>query len=161
MNSFPITKKGLLKISETLKHLKQVQRPAIIKQIATARELGDLSENAEYHSAKHEQGLIERNISILENKMANAEVIDITKLSGNRVKFGATVAVLNLDDNKEYTYILAGEYEANTEKNIISIFSPLAKTLIGKEVGDVITFRAPAGEKTYEITSVEFIEFDI
>ena len=161
MTRFPITKNGSIKIAEELRHLKQVERPAIIKAIASARELGDLSENAEYHSAKEKQGFIEGKIRHLEDKLARAEIIDISILGGTRVKFGATITLMNLDTNEDSQYIIAGEYEADMTKKIISIRSPIARAMIGKEIGDVVEVITPRGIKTYEIMTMKFVEFSV
>ena len=161
MTKFPITKNGSIKISEEIRYFKQVERPAIIKAIASARELGDLSENAEYHSAKEKQGFIEGKIRQLEDKLARAEIIDISTLADTKVQFGATVSLLNLDNNEESQYIIAGEYEADMTKKIISIRSPLARSLIGKAIGDIAEVRTPSGEKEYEITAIKFVAFSV
>ena len=161
MNKFHITKKGYEKIKEEIKTLKYRERPNIIEEIKKAREFGDLSENAEYHAAKEKQGLIETKIRELEDKVARSDVIDITKLKGPGIKFGATVDIVDCSNDKETTYIIAGQYEANMEKNIISISSPLAKSLIGKSEGDEIEVRTPSGIKQYEVLKVDYRDFDV
>ncbi len=154
MDKFPITASGLSKLEEELKNLKTVERPAVIQAIASARELGDLSENAEYHAARERQSFIEGKIIELEDKMARAEVIDVSKLSGKTIKFGATVTLLDEDTDKESTYQIVGEYEADINKGLISIVSPLARALIGKNEGDYIEVIIPKGTKAYEIMQV-------
>lgn len=156
MSKFPITDQGYEKLEQEIKHLKYTERPNIIDAIATARELGDLSENAEYHSAREKQSFIEGKIVDLEDKYARAEVIDVNKFSGSQVKFGATVTVIDDETEEEFTYQIVGEYEADISKKRISIISPMAKALMGKEVGDIIEVKSPAGEKNYEILKVEF-----
>lgn len=156
MDKFPITKEGFVEIEAELKNLKSVERPAIIEAIATARELGDLSENAEYHAAREKQSFIEGRIVELEDKIARADVIDVSKLSGDTVKFGADVKLIDEDTEKEVHYIITSEYEADIEKNKISIVSPLARALIGKSVGDSIDVNTPGGTKYYEILEVKF-----
>jgi transcription elongation factor GreA len=153
---FPITSTGFVRLEEELKDLKTVQRPLISKEIAAAREHGDLKENAEYHAAREKQSFIEGRVIELEDKVARAEVIDITKLSGDTVKFGATVTVLDDDTEQEATYQIVGEYEADIEKNLISLISPLARSLIGKAVDDYVEVTTPKGTKGYEILSVEY-----
>jgi transcription elongation factor GreA len=161
MDKFPITKNGFEKIQIDLKHLKHVERPAITALIASARELGDLSENAEYHAAREKQSFIEWRIKDLDDKIARSEIIDIEKLSGDRVKFGATVKVINIENDEESTYIIAGEYESDISKGRISINSPIARGLIGKAIGDLIEVSTPGGKKSFEIVSVEYKNFDI
>jgi transcription elongation factor GreA len=161
MDKFPITKNGFEKIQIDLKHLKHVERPAITALIASARELGDLSENAEYHAAREKQSFIEWRIKDLDDKIARSEIIDIEKLSGDHVKFGATVKVINIENDEESTYIIAGEYESDISKGRISINSPIARGLIGKAIGDLIEVSTPGGKKSFEIVSVEYKNFDI
>ena len=155
-DKLPITKEGFAALEAELKDLKTVQRPAISQEIATARELGDLKENAEYHAAREKQSFTEGRISELEDKIARAEVIDVSKLSGDTVKFGATVSLQDDDTDEKATYRIVGEYEADITKNKISIVSPLARALIGKKVGALVEVRTPRGEKGYEILAVEF-----
>jgi len=155
MEKIPMTPKGLDALEAELKILKSKERPAIIKAIAEAREHGDLSENAEYHSAREKQSFIEGRIKELEATIGRAEVIDPTKLSG-AIKFGATVKVIDEDTEKEMTVQIVGEHEASVEKGLISINSPIARGLIGKEEGDSISVRTPGGEKFYEILEIKF-----
>lgn len=158
MDKFPITKTGFEKIQEEVKNLKKVERPAVIQAIAEARELGDLSENAEYHAAREKQSFIEGRIIELEDKIARADVIDETKMTGPKIKFGAKIQLIDDDDN-EVTYKIVGEYEADLSSNKISISSPLAKELIGKEEGDYFEFQTPArGKKGFEIMKVTYGE---
>lgn len=161
MTKFHITKKGYEKIQEEIKNLKFKERPVVVDEIAAARELGDLSENAEYHAAKEKQGFIETRIKDLEDKVARSEIIDPIKLQGPKIKFGASVVILDCDTELESKYIIAGEYEAKIEKQIISILSPLARGLIGKSVGDEVYIKTPSGAKTYEVISVYYQEFEV
>ncbi len=155
MEKIPMTPKGLDALETELKILKSKERPAIIKAIAEAREHGDLSENAEYHSAREKQSFIEGRIKELEATIGRAEVIDPTRLSG-AIKFGATVKVIDEDTEKEMTVQIVGEHEASVEKGLISINSPIARGLIGKEEGDSVSVRTPGGEKFYEILEIKF-----
>lgn len=152
-----MTAGGHARLAEELKKLKNVERPAIIKAISEARQLGDLSENAEYHSAREKQGFIEGRILDLEYKLARAEVIDIQKLTGNIIKFGATVTVLDQSTDQEVTYQLVGEVESDIEKGLLSVASPLARALLTKTVGDMVEVSTPRGQKAYEILSVQFL----
>ena len=156
MQKFPMTAEGLAKLEEELKQLKAEERPAIIRAIAEARSHGDLSENAEYHAARERQSFIEGRISELEAIIPAAEVIDIARLSGDQVKFGARVTVLDEETEEEKTYRIVGAYEADMKAGSISITSPLAKALIGKKVGDSVEVPAPGGARAYEITDVRF-----
>lgn len=156
MVKFPITKKGYEKLEQEIKQLKYVERPAIIEAIASAREFGDLSENAEYHAAREKQSFIEGKIIDLESKFSRADVIDSSTLSNDSVKFGATVTLIEDDTEKECIYHIVGEYEADISKSKISIQSPLAKALIGKSVGDIVEVITPKGDKAYEIISISF-----
>ena len=156
MNLKPITKSGFKKLEAELKNLKQVERPLIIQAISDARELGDLSENAEYKSAKEKQSLIERRIAYLEMLSANSDVIDVANLSGKVVSFGATVKLQNLDSDEIKTYQIVGEYEADLEHGLISNESPVAKAIMGKNEGEEIVVRTPSGEKFFEIQEVSF-----
>ncbi len=155
MEKIPLTRAGFDKLDAELKHLKTVERPAIIQAIAEARALGDLSENAEYHSAKEKQSFIEGRIKELEGVLSLADVIDTTKLSGP-IKFGATVALVDEDTDEERTYQIVGEYEADIENGRLNIKSPLARALIGKTVGDSVEVRTPGGERAYEILKVSY-----
>jgi transcription elongation factor GreA len=156
MEKNPITPEGATRLREELINLKSVQRPAIIQAIAVAREHGDLSENAEYHAARDKQSFIEGRIKDIENKLALAEVIDPTKLAGSRVAFGATVKLSNTDTGEEVTYRILGADEADLAKGSISVTSPLARSLLGKEVGDEVKVRMPGGERTYEVLELAF-----
>jgi transcription elongation factor GreA len=151
-----MTAKGFAKLTEELKHLKTVERPSIIKAIAEARALGDLSENAEYHSAREKQSFIEGRIIELEDKIARSEVIDISKLSGDIVKFGATVKLIECENDNERVYQIVGEYEANLDHGLISIASPLARAIIGKKIDDTVEVITPNGVREYQILEVEF-----
>ncbi|MDR1026672.1 MAG: transcription elongation factor GreA [Lactobacillus sp.] len=156
MEKFPLTKEGFVMLENELKHLKTVERPNIIEAIAEARSHGDLSENAEYSAAKEKQSFIEGRIQELEAVISRAQVIDPSKNSGDIIRFGATVVVVDEDDDKEMKYQIVGDYEADIEKNKISLSSPLAKALIGKEVGDVAEYIAPMGKKSFEILDVAY-----
>lgn len=156
MNKIPMTVAGHKALDEELKRLKSVERPAVIAAISEAREHGDLSENAEYHAAKERQGWIEGRVQELEDKLARAQVIDIAKMSGDQVKFGATVTVLDEDTEEEATYQIVGDDEADVKSGKISISSPIARSLINKEVGDVVEVNAPGGLKSYEILDVRW-----
>ena len=155
MEKILMTRAGHTALSDELKNLKSVERPAIIQAIAEARELGDLSENAEYHSAREKQSFIEGRIKELEGILSLAEVIDPRTLSGS-VKFSATVKIVDEDTDEEKTYQIVGEHEADIERGLLNIKSPLARSLIGKEEGDSVEVRTPGGEKSYEILEVEF-----
>jgi transcription elongation factor GreA len=156
MQKNPITPEGAVRLREELNHLRSVERPAVIQAIATAREHGDLSENAEYHAARERQSFIEGRIKDIENKLALAEVIDPAKLAGGRVAFGASVKLSNADTGEETTYRILGADEADLAKGSISITSPLARGLLGKEVGDEVKVRMPGGDRTYEILEINF-----
>ncbi len=153
----PMTKGGLLRLKEELKRLKNVERPKIVKEIADARSHGDISENAEYHAAKEKQGHIEGRISQVEHWIASADVIDVSKLTGERVVFGATVT-LESADGEEVRYQIVGELEADLKLGRISVTSPIARALIGRSEGDTAIVRSPGGQKEYEVRSVEFID---
>ena len=158
MQQFPMTKEGAEKLHEELQQLKKVERPAISQAIAEAREHGDLKENAEYHAAREQQGLIEARISQIEGILANAQVIDVTKLpQTGRVVFGTTVTLMNLDTEEEVTYKIVGHGEADIEQNKISVGSPIARALIGKEEGDEAIVEAPSGKIVYEVVEVQYI----
>ena len=156
MQKNPITPEGAAKLRDELNHLKSVERPAIVQAIGVAREHGDLSENAEYHAARDRQSFIEGRIKEIENKLALAEVIDPSKLAGDRVAFGATVKLSNAATGEEVTYRILGADEADLAKGTISITSPLARSLIGKEVGDEVTARVPGGDRKYEVLDITF-----
>lgn len=161
MNKVPMTLGGLKKMEAELNHLKTVERPAITEAIAVAREHGDLSENAEYSSAKEKQSFIEGRILELESKVSSAQVIDPTKLTGDRIVFGATVKVVDVDTDKEATYSLVGQDEADLEKGLISVTSPLGRALIGKRPGDEAAFSAPGGQRVYEVLDVVFKHIEV
>ena len=154
MEKFPLTKQGFLALEEELKNLKGVERPNIIAAIAEARSHGDLSENAEYSAAKEKQSFIEGRIQDLEAVLSRAQVIDVSDTKSDVIRFGATVLVADEDTDDEKRYQIVGDYEADIEKNKISLSSPLAKALIGKEVGDVAEYVAPGGRKSFEILEV-------
>lgn len=151
-----MTPEGARKIREELTRLKE-ERPKISRDIEVAREHGDLKENAEYHAAKERQGMVEAKIKDFEDKMSRAEIIDPSKLNGTRVRFGATVGLLNLTNDEEVTYRIVGAEEADLSQGSISISAPLARALIGKEIGDEVAINLPVGLRKYEITSVEFV----
>lgn len=154
--TIPITPEGHQRHTDELKDLKSVQRPKVIQEIATAREHGDLRENAEYHAAKEKQGFIEGRIAELESIMGRVEIIDTTRLGGSKVTFGATVRISNSDTGEEVTYRIVGPSEAEIEKGSISIASPIAKQLIGREEGDEVVVQTPGGKRTYEVLEVSF-----
>ena len=156
MEKIPMTAAGYAVLETELKHRQQVERPRIIQQITDARTHGDLSENAEYHAAKESQSLNEGRIAELEDKLARAEVIDVSKLSGDTIKFGATVTLIDEDTDKKQVWQLVGEPEADAKKGRISITSPLARALIGKTKGVSVEVVTPSGAKAYEITKVEW-----
>ena len=151
-----MTAEGYRVLDDQLKQLKSVERPSVIAAISEAREHGDLSENAEYHAAKERQGWIEGQIAEIEDKISRAQVIDVSKLSGSQVKFGATVTVVAGATEEEARYQIVGEHEADVKKGKISIASPIARAMISKEVGDVVEVNTPGGVKAYEILKVEW-----
>jgi transcription elongation factor GreA len=153
----PMTQKGYQTLMEELKRLKSVERPKVVREIEEAREHGDLSENAEFHAAKDRQSLLDVQIREIEDKMARAQVIDISKLSGEKVVFGATVALVD-DNGEKVVYKIVGDHEAEPKNGRISISSPIARALIGKSEGDEVEVRTPAGVRTFEILSLEFVE---
>ncbi len=159
MKQTPMTAAGAAALEEELKRLRSVERPRIIQAIAEARELGDLKENAEYHAAREEQGFIEGRIKEIEAKLSHAQIIDVTRMPpGDKVIFGATVELLDLDTDDEIRYKIVGDDEADIKQNLISIHSPMARALIGKSVGDEVTFTPPGGNtRTFEIVEVEYI----
>ena len=156
MQKFPMTGPGLQRLEDELRHLKSEERPAIIRQIAEARTHGDLSENAEYHAARERQSFIEGRIAELEEIVSSAEVIDLSTLSGEHVKFGARVKLVDEETEKEAEYQIVGVHEADIKRGRLSISSPLAKALIGKKVGDTIAVPAPGGDRSYEILDIRF-----
>lgn len=151
-----MTAEGHAALDAELKRLKTVERPAVIQAIAEARTHGDLSENAEYHAAKERQSFIEGRLAELEDKLARAQVIDVSRLSGTTVKFGATVTVLDEDTEEKANYKIVGEDEADVRAGKVSISSPIARALIGKEVGDVVEVAAPGGARSYEILKIKW-----
>ncbi|MCB1310625.1 MAG: transcription elongation factor GreA [Sedimentitalea sp.] len=155
MEKIPMTPSGYAALESELKQLKSVERPAIIRAIAEAREHGDLSENAEYHSAREKQSFIEGRIKELEGVLGRAEVIDPARLSGP-IKFGATVTLVDEDTDQETTWQIVGEHEANVEKGLLNIKSPIARALIGKEEGDSVEVRTPGGERSYEVLKIAY-----
>ncbi|HWU48650.1 MAG: transcription elongation factor GreA [Asticcacaulis sp.] len=157
MEKVPMTVAGYQVLDDELKRLKSVERPSVIAAIAEARSHGDLSENAEYHAAKERQGWIEGQIAEIEDKISRAQVIDVSKLSGNQIKFGATVTVVDEDTEEEGRYQVVGEHEADVKSGKISLSSPLSRAMIGKEVGDVVEVQTPGGVKAYEILKVEWL----
>ena len=157
MDKFPLTKVGYNLLEQELKDRKGIERPNIIAEIVEARAKGDLSENAEYSAAKEKQSFNEGRIQELEAVISRALVIDPTQMSGDIVRFGATVLIVNVDTDEENEYQIVGDYEADIEKNKISISSPLAKALIGKEIGDVAEYMAPSGKKSYEILKIKWL----
>ncbi|MCW2286611.1 transcription elongation factor GreA [Rhodoblastus acidophilus] len=157
MEKLPMTAAGFAALEAELKHRQQVERPRIVEAISEARSHGDLSENAEYHAAKESQSLNEGRIAELEDKIARADVIDVSKLSGNSVKFGATLTLIDEDTEEEKRYQIVGDTEADVKLGRISISSPISRALIGKKVGDTVEVNTPGGGKSYEILKVEFI----
>jgi transcription elongation factor GreA len=151
-----MTLEGYQRLEIELKHLKSVERPAVIRSIAEARDHGDISENAEYHAARERQSFIEGRLAELEDKIARAEVIDVSKLSGKAIKFGAKVTLADIDTDEETTYQIVGAEEADVEHGKLSVTSPLARALIGKQTGDPIEVTTPGGSKAYEIIRVRF-----
>jgi transcription elongation factor GreA len=154
----PMTQSGLARLKAELKRLKNLERPKIVKEIAEARSHGDLSENAEYHAAKEKQSHVEGRILQVEHWIASAEVIDVTRHAGDRVVFGATVRLSDTDSGDEVTYRLVGELEADLKQGRISVTSPIARALIGREEGDTVTVRTPGGDREYEIQGIAFVE---
>lgn len=155
-DKIPMTPEGQVRLREELKRLKEVELPQVVKDIAAAREHGDLSENAEYHAAKERQGMIVARISFLEQTLARAEVIDPSKLSGNKVQFGAKVKLANVDSGEEQTFQIVGPEEADLKLGRISVASPLARSLIGREAGDEVRVTMPAGARAYEILEISY-----
>ena len=156
MEKIPMTAQGFAALEAEIKHLKSTERPSVIRAISEARTHGDLSENAEYHSAKERQSFIEGRVLELEDKISRAQVIDVSKLSGKIVKFGATVTLIDEDTDQKAKYQIVGDLEADFSKGRISISSPLARALIGKTTGDTAEVNTPSGGRSYEITKVEF-----
>ena len=160
MQKFPMTAPGLQRLEEELRQLKTEERPAVIRLISEVRSHGDLSENAEYHAARERQSFIEGRIAELEEIIASAEVIDPASLSGEHIKFGAHVWILDEETEREFTYQIVGMHEADIRHGRLSISSPLAKALIGKKVGDSVSVPAPSGDKSYEVLGVRFGEHE-
>lgn len=156
MERFPMTSEGHKALEEEVKFLKATERPRIIKAIAEARAHGDLSENAEYHAAKEQQGLNESRVLELEDKLSRAEIIDVSKLSGDTVMFGAVITLIDEDTEEEVKYQIVGELEGDVKKGKVSVTSPIARALIGKSVGDSVEVTTPGGGKSYEILKIAF-----
>ena len=156
MDKIPMTAEGYRALEDEVQHLKMIERPQVIKMIAEARAHGDLSENAEYHAAKDRQAFIEGRVMDLEDKLSRAEIIDVSKLSGKTVKFGATVTLADEDTDAKVKYQIVGDLEADAKRGRISISSPIARALIGKTAGDTVEVAAPGGAKSYEILKVQF-----
>lgn len=158
MSKVPLTVSGAQKLKEELRHLKNEERPRIIEAIAEARSHGDLKENAEYHAAREQQSFAEGRIKEIESKLANAQIIDVTTLANNgKVVFGATVDLLDVDSDEEFTYRIVGEDEADIKQGMISFNSPIARALIGKEEGDAVEVDVPGGQRSLEITAVRYV----
>ncbi|QIZ75917.1 transcription elongation factor GreA [Ferrimonas lipolytica] len=158
MATAPMTVYGAEMLREELEHLKFTKRPKISEAIAQARELGDLKENAEYHAAREEQGIAEARIRDIEGKLSNAQVIDVTKMTNNgKVIFGTTVTLVNVATDEEVTYRIVGDDEADFKNKLISVNSPMARAMIGKELDDSVVVKAPAGDIEYEVLRVEYI----
>ncbi|POY47533.1 transcription elongation factor GreA [Avibacterium paragallinarum] len=157
MRQIPMTVRGAEQLKEELEFLKNIRRPEIIKAIAEAREHGDLKENAEYHAAREQQGFCEGRIQEIEGKLANSQIIDVTKIPNNgRVIFGATIVLLNVNTDEEVSYQIVGDDEADIKQGLISVNSPIARGLIGKEIDDSVTISTPGGMVEFEIISVEY-----
>ncbi|MBH94601.1 transcription elongation factor GreA [Idiomarina sp.] len=157
MNQIPMTEHGAQLLRDELKRLKTVERPRIVEAIADAREHGDLKENAEYHAAREQRGFCEGRIQEIESKLSNAQIIDVTKVPNNgKVIFGSTVTVYNTKTDEEVTYKIVGDDEADIKSNLISVNSPIARALIGKEIDEIATVTTPNGEVEYEVVAVEY-----
>ncbi len=158
MQQTPMTTAGAAKLEAELKQLRSIERPRIIQAIAEARELGDLKENAEYHAAREEQGFVEGRIKEIEAKLSHAHIIDISRIPpSDKVIFGATTQVLDIDTDEEITYKIVGDDEADIKLNMLSIHSPIARALVGKSVGDEVTIETPGGKRIFEIMQVQYI----
>jgi transcription elongation factor GreA len=158
MNKIPLTVRGAETLRAELEELKKVKRPSVIQAIAEARAHGDLKENAEYHAAREQQSFIEGRIKDIESKLSNAQIIDVTMMdAGGRVIFGATVDVVDMNTDEEFTYQIVGEDEADIQKGLISVNSPIARGLVGKEEGDVAVVETPGGKREFEIVEVRYI----
>lgn len=156
MKRIPMTAEGLARLKEELKRLKTVERPAVIRAIEEAREMGDINENAEFHAAKERQGFIEARLAEIEDKIRRAQVIEIEKLSGDRVQFGATVRLADVDSGQEKTYQIVGADESDAARGRLSVASPLSRGLIGKRIGDQVDITTPNGPKSFEILSISY-----
>lgn len=156
MDKFPITTQGYARLEEEIKMLKTVERPSVIKAISEAREHGDLSENAEYSAAREKQSFIEGRLTELEDKLARAEIIDPSTVSGDTVKFGAKVTLVEEETDEEVIYQIVGDYEADIKQGMLSILAPISRALIGKGEGDTAEVRTPGGKRSYEIVKVEY-----
>jgi len=156
VSKIPLTTQGFKQLEAELKNLKAVERPNIIEAIATAREHGDLKENAEYHAARERQSFIEGRILEVEGTVSLAEVIDPSKMSGDTIKFGATLKIVDEDTDEEYTYQIVGEQESDFEKGKLALTAPISRTLIGKAVGDSVTVKTPKGSKSYEVLEIVY-----
>jgi transcription elongation factor GreA len=156
MEKIPMTRAGFTALDDELRQLKSEERPAVIRAIAEAREHGDLSENAEYHAAREKQSFIEGRIKELESILSRADVIDTARLSGS-IKFGATITIIDGETDEEHTYQIVGEAEADIERGLLNVRSPLARALIGKEEGDSVDVRTPGGERSYEVVSIRYL----
>src|SRR5438105_6687002 len=156
MEKVPMTEAGHSAMMDEIKHLKAIERPRIIRAIEEARTHGDLSENAEYHAAKEQQGWLEARVAELEDKISRADIIDISKLSGETVKFGAKVTLVDEETDEKSAYQIVGEFEADVKKGLISVTSPIARALIGKRKGDSVEVNTPGGGKSYEILKVRY-----
>jgi transcription elongation factor GreA len=157
LDAIPITRRGYEKLQEELTFLKTVERPKVVEAIAAARVLGDLSENAEYHSAKDRQGLIEARIIDIEGKISKASIIDVSKIVSNTIKFGATIELIDESTGVISKFQIVGSCEADIQNGLLPITSPLARALIGKAVGDVVEVRSPGGVRTYEISALKYV----
>lgn len=158
MNQFPMTKRGYLALQKELKHLKSVERPAVIAAIEEARAHGDLSENAEYDAAKDKQAHVEAKIRHFEGKLGNANVVDISKHSGDKIVFGATVTLVDVETDKQEIWMIVGEDEANLPDRKLSVLAPIARALVGKNLGDEVEIRTPKGTREFEIVGVTYID---
>ncbi|MBV2136735.1 MAG: transcription elongation factor GreA [Candidatus Thiodiazotropha sp. (ex Ctena orbiculata)] len=157
MSKVPLTTKGAAKLREELQQLKTIERPKVIKAIAEARAHGDLKENAEYHAAREQQSFVEGRIKDIEGKLSHAQIIDVTQLdAGGKVVFGATVVVLELDNDEEFTYQIVGDDEADIKHGLVSISSPIARALIGKQEGDDVFLETPGGPREFEILEIRY-----
>jgi transcription elongation factor GreA len=158
VSKVPLTARGAQKLRDELRRLKSEERPRIVEAIATAREHGDLKENAEYHAAKEQQGLVEARIRDIEGKLSNAQIIDISQVNAaGRVVFGATVELVDLEDGSSVRYQIVGEDEADIKEGLLSVGSPIARAVIGKQEGDVVDVSVPSGQRSYEIAGVEYV----